>query len=67
MDSNTPTLFIDFDMQKAFNSEPHHLLLSNLNRFSLCAGFMKLMDFYLANRFQIVKVRESLRGGTTEI
>ena len=60
MDSNTPTLSVYFDVQKAFDSVPHHLLLSKLKLFSLCPGFIKLMESYLSNRFQIVKVRESL-------
>ena len=60
MDSNTPTLSIYFDVQKAFDSVPHHLLLSKLKLFGLCPGFIKLMESYLSNRFQIVKVRESL-------
>ena len=60
MDSNTPTLSIYFDVQKAFDSVPHHLLLSKLKLFGLCPGFIKLMESYLSKRFQIVKVRESL-------
>ena len=60
MDSNIPTLSIYFDVQKAFDSVPHLLLLSKLKLFGLRPGSMKLMESYLSNRFQIVKVRESL-------
>ena len=60
MESNTPTLFIYFDVQKAFDSVPHHLLLSKRMHFCLCPGFLKLMESYLSNRYRIVQVRESL-------
>ena len=60
MDTNTPTLSIYFAVQKAFDSVPHHLLLSKLKLFGLYPDFIKLMESYLSNRFQIVKVRESL-------
>ena len=60
MDSNTPTLSIYFDVQKAFDSVSHHLVLSKLKLCGFCPGFTKLMESYLSNRFQIFKVRENL-------
>ena len=58
MDSNIPTLSVYFDVRKAFDSVPHHLLLSKLKLFGFCPGFLKLMESYLSNRFQMVKVRD---------
>ena len=38
---------------------PHNLLLSKLESFGFCPGFLRILDSYLFNRFQSVKIRES--------
>jgi hypothetical protein len=49
---------ITFDMSRAFDSIPHHLLLSHLSKLSLpnCNSFVNWLNSYLSDRKQRVKL-----------
>ena len=59
-DSNTPCVTIYFDVRKAFDSVPHHILLSKLQTFGLGSCLVELLDSYLAQRVQCVKVNNCI-------
>ena len=44
------------DLSKAFDCLPHDLLLLKLKAYGLCENALNLIDVYLPNRIQCVKV-----------
>ena len=59
-DNNIPALSIYFDARKAFDTVPHHLLLSKLENFGFDLGFLYLFNSYLLNRYQSVRMNKSV-------
>ena len=60
LDNNIGSLAIYFDIRKAFDSVPHHLLLSKLECYGFNEDFMVLFDSYLCERSQCVKINDNL-------
>ena len=58
-DISSPALSVYFDIRKAFDTVPHHLLLSKLQVLGFCRGFLLLFESYLSDRLQCVKVNET--------
>ena len=58
-DNSSPVLSVYFDIRKAFDTVPHHLLLSKLQVLSSRPGFMVLFESYLSNHLQCVKVNDT--------
>ena len=59
-DKNIPALSIYFDVRKAFDTVPHHLLLFKLENIGFDPGFLHLFNSYLLNRYQSVKIVKSV-------
>ena len=59
-DTNSSAVSIYFDIRKAFDSVPHHKLLSKLVNFGFDSDFLQLFHSYLTNRFQCVKINRIL-------
>ena len=59
-DNNIPALSIYFDVRKAFDTVPHHLLLSKLEKFGFDLGFLHLFNSHLLNRYQSVRINKSV-------
>ena len=59
-DNNIPALSIYFDVRKAFDTVPHHLLLYKLENFGFDLGFLYLFSSYLLNRYQSVRINKSV-------
>ena len=59
-DKNIPALSIYFVVRKAFDTVPHHLLLSKLEHFGFDLGFLLLFNSYLLNRDQSVRTNKSV-------
>ena len=57
-DNSSPSLSVYFDIRKAFDTVPHHLLLSKLQVLVFCHGFMIHFESYLSYRLQCVKVND---------
>ena len=51
-DISSPALSVYFDIRKAFDTVPHHLLLSKLQVLGFCPGFLLLFESYLSDRLQ---------------
>ena len=60
LDNNLPCLSIYFDIQKAFDSVPHHLLLTNLCTVGFDFDFINMCTLYLNDRRQCVKLENYL-------
>ena len=58
--NNVPVLAINFDVKKAFDSFKSKLLMSKLVKYVSDIDFLTLMDCYLFNRRQCVKLNSSL-------
>ena len=58
-DNSSPALSVCFEIRKAFDTVPHHLLLSKPQVLSFRSGFMVLFESYLSNRLQCVKVNDT--------
>ena len=58
-DNSSPELSVYFDIRKAFDTAPHHLLLSKLQVPGFCPGFLVLFESYLSDRLQCVKLNDS--------
>ena len=50
------------DLSKAFDCLPHNILLSKLAAYGLSGDSIKLLENYLSNRRQQVKIGDSLSG-----
>ena len=59
-DKNSPGLAIYFDVRKAFDSVPHHLLLAKLVILGFDFEFLQLFESYLTNRYQCVVINQSI-------
>ena len=59
-DNNIPALSTYFDGRKAFDTVPHHLMLSKLENFGFDLGFLHLFNSYLLNRYQKVRINKSV-------
>ena len=59
-DNNLPCLFIYFDIEKAFDSVSHHLLLTKLCTLGFDFDFISLFTFYLNDRRQYNKLENTL-------
>ena len=59
-DNNIPALSTYFDGRKAFDTVPHHLLLSKLENFGIDLGFLHLFNSYLLNRYQNARINKSV-------
>ena len=59
-DLNIQCISIYFDIKKAFDSVPHHLLLNKPQKFSFNIYFNIHLTSYLDNRTQCVKINHSL-------
>ena len=57
-DNNIPALSLYFDVRKAFDTVPHHLLLSKLEYFGFDLGFLHLFNSFLLNRYQSVRINK---------
>ena len=57
-DISSPALSVYFDIRKAFDTVPHHLLLSKLQLLGFCPGFMVHFESYLFDHLQCVKVND---------
>ena len=57
-DNIIPALSTIFDFGKAFDSVPHHLLLSKLENFGLDLDFFHLFNSYLLNQYQNVRINK---------
>ena len=55
IDSNIPSLVAIFDVRKAFDSMPQHLILQKLVKFGFSWDFVCLFSSYLDERSQYVK------------
>ena len=60
LDNNIGSLAIYFDIKKAFDSVPHHLLLSKLECYGFNEDFLVLFDSYLCEGSQCVKINDTL-------
>ena len=58
-DNSSPALSVYFDNMKAFDTVPHHLLLSKLQVPGLCSGFLVLFESYLSDRLHCDKVNDT--------
>ena len=58
-DNSSPALSIYFVIRKAFDTVPHHLLLSTLQVLGFCPGFMVLFESYLPDPLQCVKMNDT--------
>ena len=56
MDNNLYVAAVLMDLLKAFDCLPHDLLLLKLKAYSLSENALNLIDDYLSNRKQCVKV-----------
>ena len=65
IDSNVPSLAANFDVRKAFDSVPHHLLLQKLVKFGFCLDFIRLFSSYLDERSQCVKLNNTFSSKIT--
>ena len=65
IDSNVPSLAAYFDVRKAFDSVPHHLLLQKLVKFGFCPDFIRLFSSYLDERSQCVKLNNTFSSKIT--
>ena len=54
-DENFPCASVYFDIKKAFDSAPHHKLLTKLAAFGFDDAFLHLFSDYLEDRHQIVR------------
>ena len=54
-DNNNLASSIYFDVRKAFDTVPHHWLLSELENFGFDLGFLHVFNSYFLNRYQSVK------------
>ena len=59
-DNYVPVVAIYFDVNKAFDSVKHNLLLTKLAKYGFDIDFLTLMDSYLFNRRQCNKLDSSL-------
>ena len=55
-----PALSIYFDVGEAFDTVPHHMLLSKLENFRFDLGFLHLFNSYFPNRYQSVEIKKSV-------
>ena len=60
LDNNLPCLSIYFDIQKSFDSVPHHLLLTKLCTLGFVFDCIILLTSYFIDRRQCVKLENSL-------
>ena len=60
IDNNTPSVSVYFDVKKAFDTVPHHVLIYKLQLFGFDNAFIELITSYLTNRKQCVKVNGML-------
>ena len=58
-DQNIPCLAIYFDIQKAFDTVPHDVLLNKLANVGLDLNFLTLICSYLSNGKQCVKINQT--------
>ena len=58
-DNSSPALSVYFDNMKAFDTVPHHLLLSKLQFSGLCSRFLVLFESYLSDRLYCDKVNDT--------
>ena len=56
LDRNLITDCIFFDFQKAFDTVPHHTLISRLHSTGIHGGILRWISDFLSNRFQKVRV-----------
>ena len=57
-DNSSSPLSVYFDIRKAFDVVPHHLLLSQLQVLGFCPGFIAPLESYLSNCVQCIKVND---------
>lgn len=60
VDSNRETLAIFLDVSKAFDSVNHNILLQKLFSIGFRGNIFKFFESYLSNRFQFVKINNTL-------
>ena len=58
-DNSSPALSVYFDIRKAFDTVPRHLLLSKLQVRGFSSGCIVLFESYLSDRLQCVKVNDT--------
>ena len=59
-DNNLPAVSVYFDFHKAFDVVPHDILMKKLSLFGFDQNLLNLFTSYLSNRFQSVKVGNSV-------
>ncbi|VEN37767.1 unnamed protein product, partial [Callosobruchus maculatus] len=60
MDEKTPSICIFVDLQKAFDTVNHKLLLNTLERLGFRGTMYNLLENYLSNRPQSVRIAKSI-------
>ena len=58
-DNSSPALSVHFEIWKAFDTVPHHLLLSKLQVLGFCSGFLVFFEYYLSDSLKCVKVNDT--------
>ena len=58
-DNSSPALSVYVDIRKAFDTVPHHLLLSKLQVLGFCSGFLVLSESYPSDSLKCVKVNDT--------